>query len=148
MIAVVSRVNGAKVSAKGLKSEAIEKGVVVLLGVKETDTSSDAQKLAKKVSSVRVFSDEKGKLNQNIKEVDGSMLIVSQFTLAGTLKSGTRPSFSSAAGKNKAERLYQQFIGHVLASDIKTKTGFFGKDMKLKLDLDGPVTLIFDTKNL
>lgn len=148
MIALIQRVSKASVLAKGYKTNSIDKGYLVFLGVDDGDTTSDVQKLAKKILKIRLFEDENNKLNQSIIESGGSILVISQFTLLANVKSGNRPSFHKAADKTKAEKFYQLFIGNLMSDGIKVKTGFFQTSMKVKLTNDGPVTIWLDSKTL
>ena len=122
----------------------IEKGYLVLLGVTHTDTKETADYLVKKLCNLRVFEDENGKMNLNIKQVGGSLLIVSQFTLYGDCSEGNRPSFINAAKPEMANELYEYFCDKCLENNIKVERGIFGADMKVSLLNDGPVTIILE----
>lgn len=148
MRAVVQRVSSASVEVKSEIVGAIENGFMVLLGVTHEDGEEDAQWLASKLAQMRVFSDEEGKMNLDISQVGGRVLVVSQFTLFGATKKGNRPSFINAARPEHAERLYLFFtscLEKYLGTSVER--GVFGADMKVSLVNDGPVTLIMDTKN-
>jgi D-tyrosyl-tRNA(Tyr) deacylase len=146
MRAVVQRVSRANVVIAGETVGAIGTGLVVLLGVTHDDTSVQAQWLAEKVAGLRIFNDAEGKMNRDLLEVGGAMLIVSQFTLYGDCRKGKRPSFIDAAPPPMAIPLYESFINSVKALGIPVATGRFGADMKVELVNDGPVTLIVDSK--
>ena len=140
MIALIQRVSVASVTVEGEVTGAIGQGLLVLLGVEQGDDEAKADKLLHKVSGYRVFSDENGKMNLNVSQVGGSLLVVSQFTLAADTRSGMRPSFSCGAHPSEAERLYDYFVAKAAASSIPTATGRFAADMKVALVNDGPVT--------
>ena len=141
---VVQRVKKASVEVEGKKVGSIEKGYLVLLGVTHTDTKETADYLVKKLCNLRVFEDENGKMNLNIKQVGGSLLIVSQFTLYGDCTEGNRPSFTNAAKPELANELYEYFCDKCLENNIKVERGIFGADMKVRLLNDGPVTIILE----
>ena len=141
---VVQRVKNASVEVEGKKVGSIEKGYLVLLGVTHTDTKETADYLVKKLCNLRVFEDENGKMNLNIKQVGGSLLIVSQFTLYGDCSEGNRPSFINAAKPEMANELYEYFCDKCLENSIKVERGIFGADMKVSLLNDGPVTIILE----
>jgi D-aminoacyl-tRNA deacylase len=124
----------------------IRAGMVVLLGVAEGDTESDARQLAEKISGLRVFEDDQGKMNLALADVGGAMLVVSQFTLLGDCRKGRRPSFDAAARPEVAEQLYEVFVAAVAARGIEVATGRFRQHMEVELVNDGPVTLIVDSK--
>lgn len=139
MIGLIQRVKWAKVEVDSDVVGEIEQGLVVLLGVEKDDDESKADKLLEKVLNYRVFSDEAGKMNLNVQQAGGSLLVVSQFTLAAETNKGLRPSFSKGAAPSDAERLYHYF--HQQAADkIYTQTGRFAADMQVSLQNDGPVT--------
>ena len=140
MIALIQRVSEASVTVEGEVTGAIGQGLLVLLGVEQGDDEVKADKLLHKVSGYRVFSDENGKMNLNVSQIGGSLLVVSRFTLAADTKSGMRPSFSCGAHPSEAERLYDYFVAKAAASGIPTATGRFAADMKVALVNDGPVT--------
>ena len=146
MRGVVQRVSHANIVIDGETVGAIGAGLVVLLGVTHDDTPAHAQWLAEKVAGLRIFSDADGKMNRDLIEVGGAMLIVSQFTLYGDCRKGKRPSFIDAAPPAIAIPLYEAFINSLKALGIPVATGRFGADMKVELVNDGPVTLIVDSK--
>lgn len=146
MRAVVQRVSRACVVIDGETVGAIDTGLVVLLGVTHADTPTQAQWLAEKVVGLRIFNDADGKMNRDLLDLGGAMLIVSQFTLYGDCRKGKRPSFIDAAPPSLAIPLYEAFINAVKALGIRVATGRFGADMKVDLINDGPVTLIVDSK--
>src|SRR5439155_182398 len=146
MRAVLQRVSRAKVSIAGEIVGEIGPGLLVLLGVTHTDTPEQAQWLAEKIAGLRIFNDADGKMNRDVTEVGGSMLIVSQFTLYGDCKKGRRPSFIDAAPPPVAIPLYEAFIDAVKALGVPVATGRFGADMQVELVNDGPVTVIVDGK--
>jgi len=146
MKAVVTRVSRASVAIGGTVSGAIQKGFLVLLGVGPEDTSRDAALLADKICACRVFEDENGKMNRNLAAVGGALLVVSQFTLYADLKS-RRPGFSGAAKPEQAIPLYEQFMAECQALGFHVEHGEFGADMQVDSCNDGPVTLLFDSKD-
>jgi D-aminoacyl-tRNA deacylase len=146
MRAVVQRVQRAKVVIDGESVGAIGAGLAVLLGVTHSDTPEQAHWLAEKVVGLRIFNDSDGKMNRDLAEVGGAMLIVSQFTLYGDCRKGKRPSFIDAAPPSVAIPLYEAFINAVKALGVPVATGRFGADMQVELVNDGPVTLIVDSK--
>ena len=141
---VVQRVKKAKVTVEDKIVGEIEKGFLVLLGVKPTDTEKTADYLVKKLCNLRVFKDENDKMNLNIKQVKGSLLIVSQFTLYANCKEGNRPSFTDAAKPDKANELYEYFCNKCRENEIEVQTGEFGAHMQVELLNDGPVTIILE----
>ena len=140
MIALIQRVSEASVSTQGEEIAKIGMGLLVLLGVEPHDDEELARRLADKVMGYRVFSDENGKMNLNIRQQQGELLIVSQFTLAADTQSGLRPSFTSAAKPELARYLYDYFVQYSHAQAITTKQGRFAADTQVKLINDGPVT--------
>ena len=146
MRAVVQRVSRASVTIDGEFAGSIGIGLLVLLGVTHDDTPENAKWLAEKVAGLRIFNDVDGKMNRDLSDVNGAMLIVSQFTLYGDSSKGKRPSFIGAAPPSVAIPLYEAFINGVKALGIPVATGQFGADMKVELVNDGPVTLIVDSK--
>ena len=143
MRAVVQRVSHAQVKVDGKVVGKIEKGYLVLLGVKEGDTTKEADFLANKVVNLRVFEDEKDKMNLSIKDVGGEMLIVSQFTLYGDASHGNRPSFTEAAKPEEANSLYEYFCEKV-GQEVHVEKGVFQAEMKVELLNDGPVTILLE----
>ncbi len=145
MRAVVQRVTYAKVEVDGAVVGEIGPGLLVLLGVAKGDTSGDADFLAAKVSQLRIFADEAGKMNRSVSEAGGAMLVVSQFTLYGDCRKGRRPSFDSAAVPEEARRLYEYYVDVTRRTGLRVETGVFQADMKVSLLNDGPVTLIVES---
>ena len=141
---VIQRVKNANVKVEGKIVGEIDKGYLVLLGITHSDTKEKADYLVKKLCNLRVFEDENGKLNINIKQVGGSLLIVSQFTLYGDCSEGNRPSFTEAAKPELANELYEYFCKKCEEYDIRVEKGIFGADMKVSLLNDGPVTIIME----
>jgi len=148
MRAVVTRVKEASVEIDGRAHGSIKTGFLVLLGVKTGDTEAEALKLADKITSLRVFEDEGGKMNLGLDEAGGKMLVISQFTLYGNCKRGRRPEFLSAARPETAIPLYELFISRCRGLGFEVETGVFGADMQVYSQNDGPVTLIIDTDSL
>ncbi|MFO8235111.1 MAG: D-aminoacyl-tRNA deacylase [Bacteroidales bacterium] len=148
MRALIQKVSYSRVYIeKELKSE-IGKGLLVLLGIENEDTEEDIRWLSNKVSQLRIFEDNKGIMNISVSDIDGEVMIISQFTLHGKTKKGTRPSYSKAAKPDIAIPLYEKFIVQMEQDlDKKVKTGEFGAYMKIELENDGPVTIMIDSKN-
>ncbi|QSX33913.1 D-tyrosyl-tRNA(Tyr) deacylase [Shewanella avicenniae] len=140
MIALIQRVSEASVTVDNAIIGEIGRGLLVLLGVEQTDTAEIAEKLAAKVMKYRIFGDENDKMNLNVQQVDGQLLVVSQFTLAADTSRGLRPSFSNGAGHAQANALYQHFVSYCRQAGMTTETGQFAADMKVALVNDGPVT--------
>lgn len=147
MRVVVQRVKYASVTIDGNINGKINDGFLVLLGIKSTDTKQDVDYLVKKVVGLRVFTDANDKMNLSLKEVNGELLIVSQFTLYGNCKDGNRPSFIAAAKPDVAIPLYEYFISECKKQIPIVQTGIFGADMKVELLNDGPVTIIIDSQD-
>lgn len=143
---VIQRVKNASVEVDFKIVGKIEKGLMLLIGVDETDETNDADWLVKKILDVRVFSDEDGKMNHSVKDINGEILCISQFTLISDYKKGNRPSYIKAAKPDKAIPLFEYFKDEIKKSGLKTESGIFGADMKVSLVNDGPVTLVFDSK--
>ena len=142
---VVQRVKNAQVDVEGKTVGKIDTGFLVLLGVTHEDTEEQADYLAKKLCNLRVFTDENDKMNLSLKDVNGKLLIVSQFTLYADCTSGNRPSFTNAAKPDKAEKLYEYFCKQCKEKyNIEVEKGIFGADMKVELLNDGPVTIIIE----
>jgi D-tyrosyl-tRNA(Tyr) deacylase len=148
MKAVIQRVSSASVTISNEIVANIEKGLVVLVGIEEADTKEDIDWLSAKIANLRIFADDKGVMNLSLKEIEGDMIIVSQFTLHAATKKGNRPSYIKAAKPEVAVPLYEAFIQQMEKElGKKVKTGQFGADMKVALVNDGPVTILIDTKN-
>ena len=141
---VVQRVKKAEVKVDGNIIGKIDKGFLVLIGIKVGDTKEQADYLVKKVCNLRIFSDENDKMNLSIKDVKGKLLIVSQFTLYGDCSQGNRPSFIEAARPEEANPLYEYFCNQCELNNIEVQKGIFGADMKVELINDGPVTIIIE----
>lgn len=148
MICVIQRVNSATVFADGILSGSIEKGLYLLLGVKRGDDEKDAVLLAEKISKLRVFSDENGKMNLSVKDVCGRALVVSNFTLHANYAHGNRPDYFNSAPPDEANRLYQLFIDELSLRIGKCESGVFGADMRTEMSTDGPVTILMDSSVL
>lgn len=147
MKAVVQRVKNAGVTVDGREISRIDKGYMILLGVMDDDTAEDIDILAKKIASLRVFEDENGKMNLDIKNIDGEILAISQFTLCADVKKGNRPSFIRSKEPEKANEYYDIFCRKLIENGVKNvKKGVFGADMKVDLVNDGPVTIVYDTE--
>ncbi len=140
MIALLQRVNWAQVRIQGQVSAKIEKGLLVLLGVEREDTEEKADKLLHKMLNYRVFADDQGRMNLSLLDINGQLLLVSQFTLAATTDKGMRPGFSSAMPPEKAESIYEYMLSKARQSPLTIEAGSFGADMKVALENDGPVT--------
>ena len=146
MRSVIQRVNHASVEVDGKIIGEIKKGILVLLGVCDEDTDADLKWLADKIIGLRIFTDDNDKMNLSLEDVDGSLLIVSQFTLFGDCKKGRRPSFAAAGKPEFANEMYEKFVKYCKEKVSIVETGEFGADMKVALENDGPVTLIIDSK--
>lgn len=146
MRAVVQRVTRARVTVEEKIIGEIQKGLVVLLGVARDDSATDAEYLAAKISALRIFGDEAGRMNLSLKDVGGGMLVISQFTLYGDVRRGLRPSWIDAAAPEVAEPLYEFFIARVRELLTSVATGKFGAEMQVELVNDGPVTLVLDSR--
>jgi D-tyrosyl-tRNA(Tyr) deacylase len=142
---VLQRVKNARVEVAGAIVGSIGTGLVILLGVTQTDKEEEADYLAQKVIQLRIFSDEAGKMNRSLLEAGGALLVVSQFTLYGDCKKGRRPSFDRAAPPEQARALYEHFIARLKSSNITVETGVFQAEMEIHLINDGPVTFILDS---
>jgi len=148
MRAVVQRVTRARVTVDDRVVGEIERGLVVLLGVAHDDTRADADYLAPKIASLRIFDDSEGKMNVALKEIEGGLLVVSQFTLYGDVRRGLRPSWSEAAPPEIAEPLYEYFVESSRKLIARVATGSFRKTMQVELINDGPVTILLDSRKL
>ncbi len=145
MIAVIQRCSRGKVTVLKNVTGEIAHGLVILLGVQKDDSEIDADYLVKKISSLRIFNDEQGKMNLSIKDVNGSALVISQFTLCGDTKKGRRPSFINAALPEDGNRLYEYFMSELEKSGVPVQSGKFGAMMDVELVNDGPVTFVLDS---
>jgi D-tyrosyl-tRNA(Tyr) deacylase len=148
MRAVVQRVSSASVRVDGAVVGAIKAGALILLGVLDGDSEREAEQLAEKVASFRYFADDLGKMNLSASDVSGSLLVVSQFTLAADGRKGRRPSFDKAAAPALAEKLYEHFISHLVLLGLSVETGCFGAMMEVELVNDGPVTFVLDDSHV
>lgn len=148
MRVVIQRVSKATIHIEENIYSEIGKGLLIFLGIEETDLEEDIEWLCGKISRLRVFNDAKGVMNLSVGDVAGKLLVVSQFTLHGSIKKGNRPSYIRAARPEFANPMYKKFVKHLqLEAKVTVKTGSFGADMKVGLVNDGPVTLIIDSKN-
>jgi D-tyrosyl-tRNA(Tyr) deacylase len=145
MRAVIQRVAEARVSVGEEIVSGIGPGLCIFLGIALNDSEKDAESLASKIGSLRIFEDERGKMNRSVREIRGDLLVVSQFTLYGDCRKGNRPSFSAAAAPEPAKRLYDDFVQRLRQTGLKVATGEFRATMKVALVNDGPVTLILET---
>ncbi|MBY4677563.1 D-aminoacyl-tRNA deacylase [Marinobacterium arenosum] len=145
MKALIQRVCSASVDISGERVGEIGPGIMLLLGVEKTDSESQADKLLDKVLAYRIFSDEDGKMNLNLQQVGGGLLVVSQFTLVADTRKGLRPSFSSGATPEQGERLYDYFVEQARARHAEVATGRFAAEMQVGLVNDGPVTFLLET---
>jgi D-tyrosyl-tRNA(Tyr) deacylase len=146
MKAVIQRVTSASVTVDGKTVGRIGRGVVVLLGVAKGDKETDGRMLAEKIRTLRIFSDDHGKMNRSLMDIGGSVLLVSQFTLLGRTSNGRRPSFDMAAPPDEARRLYEQVATQLRAEGTEVATGVFGAHMEVHLVNDGPVTITLDSR--
>lgn len=148
MRAVIQRVKHASVKVNGEITGQINQGLLILLGITHDDADEDIIWLSKKIIGLRIFSDAEDKMNLSLQDVDGQILVISQFTLFANTKKGTRPSYINAAKPDVAVPMYERFVSQINQLTGKTcQTGIFGADMKVELLNDGPVTIIIDTKN-
>lgn len=146
MRAVVQRVSRASVKVYGELTGEIAKGLLVLLGVAQDDSKSDADYLADKVAGLRIFEDDAGKMNLSVAEVGGAVLAASQFTLFGDVRRGKRPSFDAAARPEQAKALYECFVERIRSNGLRCETGRFQEMMEIELVNSGPVTILLDSK--
>lgn len=145
---LIQRVRHASVTIDGARYSAIGRGLLVFVGVEEADSQEDIDFLAGKVSRLRIFDDEAGVMNLDVRQIEGELLVVSQFTLHASIKKGNRPSYIRAAGEAVARPMYERFVAAVaLQSGRPVRTGVFGADMAVELLNDGPVTIWIDSKN-
>jgi D-tyrosyl-tRNA(Tyr) deacylase len=143
MIGLIQRVQKASVNVEGKTVGAIDKGILLLLGVEKTDTEASIEKLARKVVNYRIFSDDDGKMNLSLLDISGELLVVSQFTLVAQTDKGNRPGFSTGASAEQGKQLYEAFIAHVNQHYLTCQTGSYGDDMQVSLINDGPATFYF-----
>lgn len=141
---VIQRVKNASVRVDGVESGSIQKGLLLLVGVHESDTEEQLEWCCGKIPKLRIFNDDEGKMNLSLQDIEGEILVVSQFTLYGNMKKGTRPSFIEAAKPEKAEGIYNQMIKKLQKSGLRVESGVFGAMMEVDFINDGPVTLIMD----
>ncbi|MDT8444943.1 MAG: D-aminoacyl-tRNA deacylase [Desulfuromonadales bacterium] len=146
MRTVIQRVSQASVVVATQAVAAIDRGLLVLLGVAQGDTSKDAAYLADKTAGLRIFADEEGKMNRSVEEINGSILVVSQFTLLGDCRKGRRPGFTDAAAPELADTLYEDYVSVLRSRGITVVTGVFRADMQVALINDGPVTIMLDSR--
>ncbi|MFT4863515.1 MAG: D-tyrosyl-tRNA(Tyr) deacylase [Pseudohongiellaceae bacterium] len=142
MIALIQRVNWAQVHIDDIRAAEIGQGILALVGIEKADTEKDAEKILDKLLSFRMFSDSDGKMNLDVKDIGGDILIVSQFTLAASTEKGQRPSFSAAKEPEEAEKLYDFLVEQAKEKHEFVETGQFGANMEVALENDGPVTFI------
>ena len=147
MKAVIQRVARAAVTVDDQTVGSCEKGLMILLGVAEGDTELDAELLCRKIVNLRIFTDEAGKMNLSLKDIDGEMLVISQFTLLANYRHGNRPDFLASAKPDEANRLYEYFMSLAKKEIRRVEAGVFGAHMEVSLMNDGPVTICIDTKN-
>lgn len=148
MRAVIQRVSSASVKVDEETIGSIGKGLLIFLGVGETDTESDLKYIADKSVGLRIFSDENDKMNLSVEDIGGEILVISQFTLYGDCRKGKRPSFSKSMEPVAANKMYEQFIAELKSKGIRTEHGEFGADMKVELLNDGPVTILLDSSKI
>ncbi len=146
MKAVIQRVNWSQVVVDGKVVAQIGKGLLVLLGVGKEDDEKDVEFMLRKIPNLRIFEDEEGKMNRSLMEIDGELLLISQFTLYGNCRKGLRPSFEKAASPEWANQLYEKLLKALHEQCVKVKNGVFGAHMQVSLCNDGPVTIILDSK--
>jgi D-aminoacyl-tRNA deacylase len=146
MKAVIQRVTRASVHVEGKTVGQIQSGLLVLLGVAKGDEESDGRDLVEKVRTLRIFSDEQGKMNRSLTDIEGAVLLISQFTLLGRTAKGRRPSFDEAAPPDEAKRLYEQVVSELRAQGTQVETGAFAAHMQVELLNDGPVTFVIDSR--
>ena len=148
MTAVIQRVNNATIFTDGTYNGEISKGLYILLGVNKQDSELDARLLSEKISKLRIFSDENGKMNLSVMDINGDIMVVSNFTLNANYSHGNRPDFFDSASPLIAERLYDYFVSLISEKVKHTATGKFGSDMRTEMSTDGPVTIVMDSELL
>ena len=146
MICLIQRVNDAEVKIKDISYSKIEKGLLVFLGIEKSDGNEDLDYILKKTLGLRIFSDQKNKMNLSVQDIKGQIIVVSQFTLCADISKGKRPSYFNAASPQKAEKLYLDFIKKIEDLQLDVKTGKFGESMEVKINNNGPVTIIINSK--
>ena len=146
MKALIQRVTGAEVTVEGKTVGAIDRGILVLLGVEKGDTDRDLEYIVRKIANLRIFYDNEGKMNLSVKDVSGAVLVVSQFTLSADCRKGNRPSFDNAEESEKANTMYQKAVEHLNNEGITVSTGEFAAYMQVSLINDGPVTFFLDSR--
>ena len=145
--ALIQRVSQANVKINGELISEIDRGLLVLICAMTGDNNSDVEQMAMKISKIRIFNDENGKMNKSVLDIGGEALVVSQFTLAADTSRGNRPGFSYAASPDEGRRLYEKFVEELKRLGVKSKKGRFGENMKVSLINDGPTTIWLDSKN-
>ncbi len=148
MLAVIQRVKSASVISDGEPTGSIDKGLMLLLGVKKNDTENDALLLAEKIAKLRIFSDDNDKMNLSVKDIGGGALIVSNFTLCANYAHGNRPDYMEAEKPPRANELYEYFVSLMRERISSVGTGVFGADMEITMKADGPVTIVMDSEIL
>ena len=147
MKVILQRVSEASVTVAGNQLGAIEQGFMLLVGVQDADTDAELDYLVRKITNLRVFEDQAGKMNLSLTDVAGAILSISQFTLYADTRKGNRPSFTAAGAPDFAKKMYDRFNTKLASTGVRVETGEFGADMKVSLVNDGPVTIVFDTDN-
>ncbi len=145
MKAVIQRVSSSRVVADGVLSGEIGEGLMILIGVLKGDEKLDAELLAAKIAKLRIFSDENGKMNKSVKDIGGSAMVVSNFTLGANYAHGNRPDFLNAEGPERANELYEYFVSLLRNEIIKVETGVFGAHMEIAIDANGPITIVMES---
>ena len=148
MICLIQRVNNAEVKIKDKSYSKIKKGLLIFLGIEKNDRNEDLDYVVKKTVGLRIFSDQKNKMNLSVQDIKGQILIVSQFTLCADISKGKRPSYFNAASPQKAEKLYLDFIKKIEDLHLDVKTGKFGESMEVKINNNGPVTIVINSKDI
>jgi D-tyrosyl-tRNA(Tyr) deacylase len=143
--AVLQRVSRASVTVDGEETGAIERGILVLLGVERRDTDADRTWMVRKVAELRMFEDDAGKMNRSVEDVGGGVLVVSQFTICADCRKGRRPGFGNACEPERAERVYEQFVAALRERGLRVETGRFAAMMRVELVNDGPVTFLLES---
>jgi len=144
MKAVIQRVKSASVTIEGKVYSQIQEGCLVLLGIDKSDRTENADKIAEKLVNLRIFEDEQGKMSKSVKDIEGELLVVSQFTICADLKKGNRPSFDNAMSPDEAEKLYEYTVSKIKTYGVPVQTGVFGAHMEVNLLNNGPVTFVLE----